>query len=138
VTGSVVRLTLLALLLAVALGAVVSGMSQMAAVDVADPRPDVPPPSIPATPTPTVSPSLSPSPTPSPVATPTPTAEGGDVWVYTTAAGDSISRIAIRFGSSTDELLDLNPEYADNQDLVQAGAQMILPCTPIAEAEARC
>lgn len=132
-TGSVLRLTLLALLLAVALGGLVGWASQMTAVNVADPRPSVP---LPATPTP--SPTLAPSPTPTPVPTSSPAPEGGDVWLYTIAEGDSISGLAVRFGTTTEELLGLNPEYAGNQDLVQAGAQMILPCTPIALAEDRC
>lgn len=134
-TGSVLRLALLALLLSVALGALVGGMSQMTAVNVEDPRPSVP---LPETPSPSPSPSLAPTPTATPVPPSSPAPEGADVWLYTIAEGDSISGLAIRFGSTTEELLALNPEYADNQDLVQAGAQMILPCTPIAVAEARC
>ena len=35
-------------------------------------------------------------------------------------------------------LLAMNPEYAENQDLVEAGLQMVIPCTLIAAAEDRC
>lgn len=130
-------MTVLALFIAVAIGAAVVGLSQMTAVSVADPRPSIPPP---ATPTPTASPTLAPSPTATATTSPasSPAAEGGDVWLYTISGGDSLSGLAIRFGTTTEELLVLNPEYADNQNLVQAGAQMIMPCTPIALAEERC
>lgn len=60
------------------------------------------------------------------------------MWLYTIEEGDSLSRVAIRFGTTTDELLALNPEYEGNENLVEAGAQMIVPCTPIAAAEGRC
>lgn len=128
------RVTVLALGLAVAIGILVGGLSQMTAVNVADPRPSG---SLPATPTPTPPPSpvpdtvetLSPEPTPSP----SPAA-----WRYTLAEGDSLSAIAIRFGTTTEEVLRLNPEYAESQDLVEVGATVILPCTPIAASEDRC
>lgn len=134
-TGSPWRFVLLALLLSVALGSLVGGMSQMTAVDVADPRPSVP---LPEKPSPTPAPTLPPSPTATPLPTASPEAEAPAVWLYTVAEGDSISGLATRFGTTTEELLILNPEYAGNEDLVEAGAQMILPCTPIAVAEARC
>lgn len=127
----------LALTIAAALGVVVGAMSQLAAVDVADPRPSVPPS---FAPTPTSSPSPSPTPesSPSPTPSPTPEPEEGEVWLHTVAEGDSLSGLAIRFGTTTDEILILNPEYAANEDLVEVGSVVILPCTPIAAAEARC
>ena len=60
------------------------------------------------------------------------------MWLYDVEEGDSVSRIAIRYGTTTEELLDLNPEYRANENLIEAGAQMIVPCTPIAQAEDRC
>jgi len=60
------------------------------------------------------------------------------VWLYTIQVGDSISGVAIRFGTTTEELLILNPEYVDHRNLVRAGSQMIMPCTPIAATENRC
>jgi LysM repeat protein len=60
------------------------------------------------------------------------------VWLYQVQQGDSVSGIAIRYGTTTEELLDLNPEYRENENLISAGAQVIVPCTPIAEAEDRC
>lgn len=128
---------LLAIASAALLGAAVGGVSALSAVDIADPRPSGGLPFIPATPSPspTATPVASPSGTP--VASPTPTPEP-TVWLYDVQVGDSISGIAIRFGTTTEQLLELNPEYAANENLIQAGAQVIVPCTPIAIAEARC
>jgi len=119
-------------LVAVLAGLSVGGLSQMTAVSVEDPRPSVPPSA-----TPTLDPSLtaSVSPSPSPTATPE---SGRELWLYTIAEGDSLSGIAIRFGTTTEELLTLNPEYENNENLVEAGARVIVPCTPIAAAEDRC
>ena len=82
-----------------------------------------------------------PTPSPEPTLAPSPTAtleSDGNVWLYTIEAGDSLSGLAIRFGTTTSELLALNPEYADNPELVEADQTMIMPCTPIASAEDRC
>jgi len=129
-------MTVLALVIAVVAGASVAGLSQLTAVSVVDPRPSVPPDSTPTPrPTPTASPTPSVSPA-APAATPEP--QGGNVWLYTIGEGDTISGIAIRYGTTTEQLLAMNPEYAENQDLVEAGLQMIMPCTPIAAAEDRC
>ena len=125
------RIVVAALVCAVLAGAAVGFASQMTAVSVVDPRPSVPPPS------PTASAQPSETATPSPTATATPD-DGNTVWLYTIAEGDSLSGIAIRFGTTTEELLALNPEYEDNENLVEDGAQVIVPCTPIAEAEDRC
>lgn len=100
----------------------------------ADPRPSdgrlsTPVPAPTATPTPTPTATVTPSPSPKPQA---------KVWLYTVQVGDSMSGIAIRFGTTTAALLILNPEYLDHQNLVRAGAQMILPCTSIAATENRC
>ncbi len=136
--GRGIRIVALALGLAVLVGALVGGMSQMTAVSVKDPRPSVPPSLVVTTsivPTPTIEPSPSSTPTPSPTATPF---AGGEVWLYTVAVGDSLSGLAIRYGTTTDELLELNPAFAENQDLVEVGAPMTMPCTPIAAAEDRC
>jgi LysM repeat protein len=126
-----------AVLIAAGLGLAVGGFSQLTAVSVVDPRSSGP---VELTPAPTPSATASPSPSPSASAaidSPSPEAEG-DVWLYTISVGDSISGLAVRFGTTTEGLLALNPEYADNQDLVVAGAQIIMPCTPIAAAEDRC
>ncbi len=139
-TARPVRMVLLALGIAVLVGAAVGGLSQMTAVSTVDPRSSNPPV---ITPTPVPEPSATPTPSPSPSESSTPAATesaeaGGEVWLYTIADGDSISRMAIRFGTTTGELLTLNPEFAENQDLVEVGAQIIMPCTPIASAEDRC
>lgn len=128
------RVTALALGLAVMIGSLVGALSQMTAVSVADPRPSTPlpvPPLRTASPTPIPPPSD--TPTPEPTRSPAP-----EPWLYTVAEGESLSRIAIRFGTTTEEILRLNPEYATNQDLVEVGAPVIMPCTPIAAAEDRC
>lgn len=128
-------MVLLAVGIAVLAGAAVGGLSQMTAVSRTDPRPSNPP----DTPSPLVIATATPSPSTSATAVPSPTPEaGGEVWLYILASGDSLSGLAIRYGTTTEELLTLNPEYADNQDLVQVGSQMIMPCTPIATAEDRC
>lgn len=123
----------IALVVAAMLGAAVGGISQLTAVSVADPRPSLPLPlpSPTVVPTPTASEA---SPTASPTATPVPPGP----WTYTVQAGESISSIAIRFGTTTADLIELNPEYAQNQDLVEEGATIIVPCTPIALGEGRC
>jgi hypothetical protein len=129
-------MSVLALTIALLAGASVAGLSQLTAVSVLDPRPSIPPVN---TPTPAPTATVGPSPTSSPVATATaPAPQGGEVWLYTIANGDSISGIAIRFGTTTEQLLAMNPEYAENQDLVEAGLQMVMPCTLIAAAEDRC
>lgn len=124
-----------ALVLAISAGAVVGAVAQIGAVDEGDPRTG-PIPSPSPTPVPTFT--ATPTPRPTPSATPSPSPERADVWLYTLAEGDSLSRIAIRFGTTTEDLLTLNPEYADNQDLIEVGAQIIVPCTPLAVAEDRC
>jgi hypothetical protein len=132
------RTALAAVIMAIAasMGMAVAGLSQLGAVPVADPRPSEGTPirSIAPEPTPPPSPAASPSPT----AASKPTDAGPTVWRYTVKAGESISTVAIRFGTSTDNLIALNPEYAGNQDLIQAGAQIIVPCTPLAVQEGRC
>lgn len=127
----------LALTVALGVGVIVGGASQMAAVDAGDPRTGVVT-TITASPSP--SPMLTSSPSPTEDTTPTTSAEptAGQVWLYTLAEGDSLSRLAIRFGTTTEELLILNPEYADNEDLVEIGSVMIMPCTPLAQVEDRC
>lgn len=133
-TNSLLRMTLIALFISFTLGAAVGGLSQMTAVSVTDPRPSD---FVPPTPPPTASPATSPSPSPTVAATSTPVEES-DVWLYTVAFGDSISGLAIRFGTTREVLLELNPEYRENENLVNEGATMIMPCTPIARSEGRC
>jgi hypothetical protein len=122
--------------IAATMGMAVAGFSQLGAVPVADPRPSggTPVRSIGSQPTPASTPLASPSPTTAAA----PTDAGPAVWRYTIKAGESISTVAIRFGTSTDNLIALNPEYAGNQDLIQAGSQIIVPCTPLAVQEGRC
>ena len=128
------RVVLLAVALAVMLGAAIGAVSQLTAVSAVDPRTGIAP-AVTPTPLPSSTPTSEPSATP--VAQPTST-PGGEVWLYTIGAGDSVSGLAVRFGTTTSELLALNPEYAGNQDLVEVGATMIMPCTQIAAAEDRC
>ena len=128
------KLAIAAIAIAAALGFAAGGLSQLTAVSITDPRPStfVPPSFAPAaTPTPT------PEPSPSQTPTPAPTPETA-LWRYSVIEGDSISGIAISWGTTTEEILALNPEYADNENLIEAGAQLILPCTPLADAEQHC
>lgn len=134
--GRPLRIALVALGMAVIMGAMIGGISQLTAVSEVDPRSGTI-----LLPTPSPSTSVEPTRTPMPTdaTAPSPTAEPtGEVWLYTIAIGDSLSGLAIRFGTTTSEILALNPEYAANQDLVQVGSQVIMPCTPIATAEDRC
>ena len=76
--------------------------------------------------TPTVSsktPVVTPTTTPAPTPAPTPVAGGGS---YTVKAGDSLSKIASQNGLSLQQLLDLNPTYKQNPNLVQIGASISL------------
>jgi len=127
-----------ALLLAALIGAAVGSMSHLSAVSQADPRPTglVLPTRAP-TPSSTPEESASVTATATAAATQTPEPER-EVWLYQVQQGDSVSGIAIRYGTTTEELLDLNPEYRENENLIEAGAQVIVPCTPIAQAEDRC
>lgn len=131
------RLAALALLLAALLGAAVGGVSALSSVETGDPRPSGGLPSIVATPTATPTPTPTASTAATATATPSPSPQP-TVWLYDVQVGDSISGIAIRFGTTTERLLELNPEYQVNVNLIEAGAQVIVPCTPIAIAEARC
>ena len=133
-TGRPLRMVVLALAISVLAGTAVGSLSQMTAVSEVDPRPSIPPA---VTPTPVPEPTAEPSPSATPVPMETPFA-GSEVWLYTLAEGDSISGLAIRFGTTDEELLALNPAFADNPDLVEVGAPMTMPCTPIAAAEDRC
>lgn len=127
----------MALALAIGLGLAIGAASQMAAVNANDPRTG-PIPTFSPSPSPSPTPTPTPSPSPEPTATESTEPPGGDVWLYTLASGDSLSRLAIRYGTTTEELLTLNPEYVDNQDLVEIGSDVIMPCTPLARAEDRC
>jgi len=134
------RLAPLALVLAAILGIAVGGISHLSAVDGDDPRPAgfVLPSRVPA-PVPTITPEVTATLSPSPEAPATPTLEpDAEVWLYEVQSGDSISGVAIRFGTTTEGLLALNPEYQDNVNLVEAGSELIVPCTPIADTEDRC
>ena len=86
-----------------------------------------------ATPVPLPTPSL--EPTTAPSSTPVP---ADQTWTYVVQSYDSISLIAQRYGTTTEILLDLNPEYRDNPDHVVPGDRVIVPCTEIAVREGRC
>lgn len=103
------------------------------------------PPEATATADPTAEPSPTRTPAPTRTAAPTRTprasatpAPGDDNWFYVIRDGDSISSLAIRYGTTTDRLLDMNPEYRTNPDLVIEGQRVEMPCTAIAEDEGRC
>lgn len=75
----------------------------------------------------TPSPATSPAPTvPAPVVQKTPTITGSE---YTVVGGDSLSKIASKSGISLNQLLDLNPEYKANPNLVKIGAKLKLSGT---------
>lgn len=132
-------MSVLALGLAAVIGTFVGGLSQLTAVSMADPRPSDSLPFRPSATARPTEPSLTPAPSPTPAPPPTPAQSSNpQVWLYTLQAGDSLSGLALRFGTTTEELLRLNPEYAANQDLVEIGSPVIMPCTAAADAENRC
>ncbi len=65
-----------------------------------------------------------PAPTPTPVA-PTPPTEPETTTRYTVAAGDTLSRIALRHGVTTGDLLRLN--RLDNPDVLRVGQRINIP-----------
>ena len=92
-----------------------------------------------ATPSPEESASARPTPRPSPTPAVTPSAPApSGAWTYVVDNLDSISAIAQRYGTTTETLLDLNPQYRSNPDVIHPGQRVTVPCTPIAAAEGRC
>lgn len=83
------------------------------------------------TPSPTPTPNPVPTPTPSPTITPqpTPTATPQQTTpapTYTIQSGDTLSKIASKYGTTVDALLTANPQIK-NKDLIYANAQLNLP-----------
>ncbi|MSP13567.1 MAG: LysM peptidoglycan-binding domain-containing protein [Chloroflexi bacterium] len=70
-----------------------------------------------ATPLSTASPTLAPTPTET---------------VYTVQVGDSISKIAVKFGTTTQAIVTANK--MDNPNLIKVGQQLIIPPSPTATA----
>jgi LysM repeat protein len=141
-----VVLPIVALVLAVVAGGMIAGLSQMAAPGGPIPRGSgVPAPSIegrrsptvePGSPRPTATAASTPTASPTPTAVPTTVAE--ETWQYTIAPGDTISLVAIRYGTTTERLLELNPRYQADRDRVEIGEELVVPCTPAAVEEDRC
>ena len=46
---------------------------------------------------------------------------------YVVRRGDTLSRIAVRFGTSIEVLLDLNPELNGNADFIRVGQRLVVP-----------
>ena len=65
-----------------------------------------------------VAPSVSLEPTPPPAPTPQ---------IYTVQAGDTMSRIANRFGVPLDQLIEANRDRIPNPDALQIGDQLVIP-----------
>ena len=89
-----------------------------------------PTPTVTPTPSPTVSPSprptASPTPTPRPTASPTPTpTPTPSAATYTVQSGDTLTRIATRFGTTTRILMDLNAITDPNR--IRIGQVLKLP-----------
>jgi LysM repeat protein len=75
-----------------------------------------------ATPTPAAS--VEPTPTPVPTPTPEPTPQ-----VYVVAKGDTMSKIARKYGVTIDEILAVNPQIK-NPNKIQIGDEIVIP-TPV-------
>jgi nucleoid-associated protein YgaU len=84
-----------------------------------------PPTSPPLSPSPFASPSLSPSPSPSPSPTRTPEASPTPQRTYVVQAGDNLSAIAARFGTTVKVLVELND--IANPSLIHVGQVLVLP-----------
>lgn len=132
------NLLILAVMLAALLGAGVAGASQLTAVGVEDPRPSAPIGTPEPNPTPRRTSTPTPEPTASPIPTPTPTPGTAQPWLYTIAEGDSLSGIATRFETDVAALLELNPDYVGNENQIEVGDQLLVPCTPVARGDGRC
>jgi LysM repeat protein len=125
---------ILAILMVVAFGAVViarfSGVGTgPGLVAAGSPTPSATVSTTPATPRPTPTPSTSPSASPSasptqPPPTPTPTASTSGR-TYTVQAGDTLSGIAARFGTTVRELVALNG--IENPSRIRIGLELKLP-----------
>jgi LysM repeat protein len=76
-------------------------------------------------PSPSVAPTASPS--PSPILTPAP---GSTYMTYTVQAGDTLSRIATKFGLKTWQLLNANPALASNPNSLVPGMVITIPIPP--------
>src|SRR5690606_37109476 len=63
--------------------------------------------------------------------TPTPLRESS----YTVKSGDNLSAIAKANGISLARLLELNPQFRSNPDLIQPGQKVILPPTEIGQGD---
>jgi hypothetical protein len=144
-----VVIPLIALLLAVIAGAMIVALSQLGAPPTGVTRGSgVPPPLGPAavqTRAPTPAPTAQPTPAPTPAPTPTPALSPNpgpspvaDTWRYSIVAGDSLSLVAQRYGTTTERLVELNPQYQADIDRVEIGEELIVPCTPAAIEEGRC
>ncbi|MCB0063941.1 MAG: LysM peptidoglycan-binding domain-containing protein, partial [Caldilineaceae bacterium] len=88
---------------------------------------------IPPSPTPEPSPTPTATATPEPTATPTPTPEPDVLTTtYTVRPGDNLSSIAVRFNTTTRELLRLNG--LGNADYVYVGQRLVVPIARDEEA----
>ena len=100
------------------------------------PKPDPEPTRAPRpTPEPTLEPLATETPEPEITRTPDPTS---GTWTYVVQDYDTISLIAQRYGTTTETLLDLNPQYRDDPNHVVRGDLVIVPCTQAAVREGRC
>ena len=75
--------------------------------------------------TPTITPSPTPTPTPAPTSTPTPLPP----LTYQVQAGDTLSDIAVRFDTTVEDILALNPEV--QPEALQVGYVLRIPAGPL-------
>lgn len=129
----------IALILAIVAGGMVAGINQLGGpghADQATPASSRATPTPPATPLTTPIPTSTPSPTASPI--PAPSRQLATTWTYTAIAGDSLSLIAARYQTTTEQLVQLNPDFQEDRNELVVGDQVVVPCTPIAINEGRC
>ena len=70
------------------------------------------------------------TPTPEPTPEPAPTAQ-----VYLIKEGDTLSRVAKKFGLTLDQLLEANSETIKNPDRISVGDEVIIPAPPAEEVD---
>ena len=54
---------------------------------------------------------------------------GGKYYLYTVKKGDNLTKIAVRFGTTVDEICDLNRDRIKDRDLIQIGWKLVIPAS---------
>ncbi|MBQ6425575.1 MAG: LysM peptidoglycan-binding domain-containing protein [Clostridia bacterium] len=52
---------------------------------------------------------------------------GNKYYLYTVKKGDNLSKIAVRFRTTADEIYALNQDRIEDKDLIQPGWKLLIP-----------